>query len=142
MIELIVQIDGDGPYLKGKMEELLHKGAQYPRIFFKGDIVKCVNKDWYKAFDLPANWFVLRVRNLEWKHDRSMLTEPLIGGPDGKTIIGRRRHYIDVDSIKAFKTKRVATVRSLRSIIKDKEEGYGSNGEAEWLETHRQRRHQ
>lgn len=139
MIELILRVDGEGPYKKDKMEELVGKGAQYARYFYKGDIVKCVNKDWYKCFDLPANWFVLRVRNMDWQHDRSILLEPLIGGPDGKTVIARRRHYIDVTIIEGFKKKRVVTLRSLKGIIKDKEEGYGSNGKAERSETHRRR---
>lgn len=140
MIELIIQLDGEGPYLKDMMEMLRHKGAQYPRIFYKGDIVKCVNKNWYKAFDLPTNWGVLRVRSMNWAHDRSILTEPLMGGTESRTVIGRRRHYIDVGAIKAFKKKRVVTVWSLKGIIKDKEDGYAGDGEAERIETYGRRR--
>lgn len=122
MVELVVKIIGEGPYGKEKMEELVYEGAQYRKLFFRGDIIKCVPKGWYKTMNLPDGWGILRIRGLEWAHDRAMLLEPLIGGEDGQTRIGRRRYYIDIDQIKGFKTRKVVTVSKRKAFITDKEE--------------------
>lgn len=116
MIELIVKRNGIGPYKKKELDELGNSGSMVRRAYFKGDIIKCVPKNWHKYYDIPSDWMVIRVRCMKWKHDRHVLTEPLW---EGSKVVSRRRNYIDVDKLP---NKSIVTVWKLRNIIKDKEE--------------------